>query len=290
MLYLPLGGKRNFTSFPPTGFSATFLPMPELAEVDYYRKQWDPGLGGKIVRVHLHPDKRVFRGTDTTQLSQNLSGKRLRSSESRGKQMLFHFSGNCWLGLHLGMTGKLTTAAPTHTPSKHDHLVLSLTRRALIFNDMRQFGRVQFAQSPEPPPWWSQLPPDPTSPDFTRVRMDQFILRHGRLAIKPTLLLQDGFPGIGNWMADEILWRAGVAPRKPCAKLSSAERQRLFRETRFVTRAALARIGKDFSDPPKTWLIHERWTKHGVCPRHKTPLRRETIGARTTAWCPKCQK
>ena len=264
--------------------------MPELAEVAYYRKQWDSGLGSKILRVHLHPGKRVFRGADAEALASTLPGKLLRQSASRGKQMLFTFSANCWLGIHLGMTGRLSTAPPNYRPDKHDHLVLFQSKRALVFNDMRQFGRIQFLHSPAPPPWWTDLPPDPTSPAFTRVRMEQFLARRRKLPIKPILLLQEGFPGIGNWMADEILWRAGIKPRRTAHSLAAPERKRLYQQTRFVARAAVATIGKNFNDPPKTWLIHQRWTNKGVCPKHKTPLRRETIAARTSAWCPKCQK
>ena len=48
-------------------------------------------------------------------------------------------------------------------------------------------------------------------------------------------------------------------------------------------------IGEDWGDPPKDWLIHTRWKRTGQCPKHKTPLCRETIAGRTTAWCARCQ-
>ena len=38
--------------------------MPELAEVEYFRKRWDAGLGKRIVAVQLHGEKRIFRETD----------------------------------------------------------------------------------------------------------------------------------------------------------------------------------------------------------------------------------
>jgi formamidopyrimidine-DNA glycosylase len=90
-------------------------------------------------------------------------------------------------------------------------------------------------------------------------------------------------------MADEILWRAGISPRTLAARLSRKKRATLWKEARFVARISLRLVGRDFSDPPKSWLIHQRWKKNGVCPRHETPLRRATIGGRTTAWCPRCQ-
>ena len=127
--------------------------MPELAEVEYYRQQWDPGLGGRVEAVRLHRDKRIFRGTQPEFLSKALSGTFLRRSEAHGKQMLFHFSGGHWLGLHLGMTGQLRVEKPGFEPGKHDHLVLFQELRVLVFSDPRQFGRVRFHVGSQPPLW-----------------------------------------------------------------------------------------------------------------------------------------
>ena len=263
--------------------------MPELAEVEYYRRVWNPGLQAKITRVDLHPEKRVFRGTDLS-LFDALKNQKLLGSEAAGKQMLFHFSGDLWLGIHLGMTGKLSVADANHVPGKHDHLILFQNDRALVFTDARQFGRVLIHKGKELPPWWAQIGPAVTSPRFTRDKMEGFLKRHGRLPIKGALLLQKGFPGIGNWMADEILWRAGISPKRLAISLTQSQILTLWKETRFVARVALEKIGPAFGDPPKGWLFHERWSPNGVCPKHKAKLRRETVATRTTAWCPKCQK
>jgi formamidopyrimidine-DNA glycosylase len=263
--------------------------VPELAEVEYYRSVWNPGLRDKITRVHLHGDKRVFRGTDLSLLAK-LTGERLDSSESSGKQMVFRFSHHLWLGIHLGMTGKLSVAPSHYTPAKHDHLVLFQKKRTLIFNDPRQFGRVLIHQGKDAPDWWARIGPAVISAEFTLDRMSAFLYRRARLPIKAALLVQKGFPGIGNWMADEILWRAGIAPARLSSTLKADEQKRLWRESRFVSREALKIISKDFADPPANWLFHERWKRAGICPKHKTPLRKKTIGGRTTAWCPKCQR
>jgi formamidopyrimidine-DNA glycosylase len=263
--------------------------VPELAEVEYYRRVWNPGLGAKITRVHLHPEKRVFRGTDPS-LFAALKNQKLLGSDAAGKQMLFRFSGDLWLGVHLGMTGKLSIAGASHLPGKHDHLVLFQKDRALVFTDARQFGRVLIQRGKDLPSWWSQIGPAVTSDRFTKERMRDFLERHGRLPIKGALLLQKGFPGIGNWMADEMLWRAGISPNRRAEDLRDPQLTKLWKETRFVARVALEKIGPAFGDPPKGWLFHERWSPKGVCPKHKTNLRRETVATRTTAWCPKCQK
>jgi formamidopyrimidine-DNA glycosylase len=264
--------------------------MPELAEVEYFRKRWDVGFGKKVVLVRLHGEKRVFRGTNVRALEHQLIKHRLLCSVARGKQMLFVFSGKNWLGIHLGMSGNLRVERPGFEPGKHDHLVLEQESNALVFRDARQFGRVRFHHGKAAPAWWEESAPEIHSPAFSKSLVNAFVRRHGRAPIKAVLLLQSGFPGIGNWMADEILWRAQIAPWRKAGALKTHELTVLWRKVRFVSRASLRTIGCDNSDPPKDWLLHERWRNGGKCPRHRTRLRRATIGARTTAWCPRCQR
>ncbi len=276
--------------------------MPELAEVEYFRKRWDPGLGEIVTGVRLHGEKRIFRGSDVRALRRRLVGQKLLYSVARGKQMLFQFSGDnpekigarenirSWLGIHLGMSGQLRVEPSDFRPEKHDHLALAQKKRTLVFKDARQFGRVRFHHGPQAPEWWQASAPEISAPEWTKSALADFLKRHARAPLKAILLSQQGFPGIGNWMADEILWRAKIAPRTPAGKITAAKLAALYRSTRFVARASLQTIGRDSSDPPSTWLLHERWKTGGKCPRHRTPLRRATIGGRTTAWCPKCQK
>lgn len=264
--------------------------MPELAEVEYFRRQWNAGIGNCVIKIALHAHKRVFRGTNTRALREELAGARLLTSAARGKRMLFRFSNENWLGLHLGMSGKMQVAPSDFQPQKHDHLVLYQRQRALVFTDARQFGRVQFHHGKTAPTWWDNGVPEIVSAKFNRAFLDRFLDRHRKATIKAVVLMQSGFSGIGNWMADEILWRAKISPSKRAGKLGAGERDDLFRATRFVARESLRISGPDDSTLPWTWLIHERWRAGGKCPRHKTVLRRATIGGRTTAWCPKCQR
>ena len=264
--------------------------MPELAEVEYYRKQWDAGIGAKVLAAELHADKRIFRGTDTRTMSRKLPGAKLLASEARGKQMVFQFSRELWISIHLGMTGRLRVEGSDFIPAKHDHLVLRQKERALVFADPRQFGRVLFFKGKGEPPWWANLPKALTSRAFTRTALHDGLQRHRRLPIKATLLLQQHFPGVGNWMADEILWRARIHPLTPSGDIDGERIMTLWKSIRFVCVGALKHVGKDFSDPPRDWLFHERWGREGTCPRDGTTLKRDTIGGRTTAWCPKCQR
>jgi formamidopyrimidine-DNA glycosylase len=264
--------------------------VPELAEVEYYRKQWGAGLRQKVVRVDWHPQARNFRGVNGKRFATALKGAVYRDSEARAKLMCFRFSGDVWLGIHLGMSGKLRIEPPDFKAGKHDHLVLAQKKQALVFSDPRKFGRVHFHQGRDEPEWWAKLPPAVTSPEFTRERMAAFLQRRKRLAVKAALLVQSAFPGVGNWMADEILWQARIDPRVLCGKLTGARITKLWEKAREVCAVSLKTIGRDFSDPPEDWLIHQRWSKDGVCPRHGVGLETATIGGRTTRWCARCQR
>ena len=52
--------------------------MPELAEVEYFRRRWNAGIGDRVIKIAQHADKRVFRGTNTRSLCKELAGARYR--------------------------------------------------------------------------------------------------------------------------------------------------------------------------------------------------------------------
>lgn len=279
--------------------------MPELAEVEFYRKQWSPGIGQTVRRVSLHPRARVFREIDPREIARELTGARLDASEAHGKQMCFRFSGNRFLGIHLGMTGQLLTAAPEMVPARHDHLVLHMPAVALVFADSRMFGRARFkgqaisgkgqvvsdhGKGQVVPDWWRDLPPQPQDPAFDKARLRAILKRRGRKPLKALLLNQDAFPGIGNWMADEILWRARIHPEAVGNSLSLYKQSRLFDEIKAVTEDALRVIGTNWGDPPDTWLFNHRWRRNGICPVSGKPLEYITVGGRTSCFSPAIQK
>ena len=268
--------------------------MPELAEVEFYRQRWNPGLGSPIGRVLVHPQSRVFRENDPDQIVRHLTGATLLTSAAAGKQMLFRASGDAWLGIHLGLTGELSVQPAAYTVAKNDHLVLVQRERALVFSDPRMFGRVQFHHGPNAPAWWSEIAPPVLSDSFTPEAVAGFLRRHARAPLKSVLLLQERFPGIGNWMADEILWRAALHPRRPAGSLTPAEIQTLHHEIRWVAKNALRLIGEaktpTLPEPPASWLFPHREEAGGKCPLTGALLEREEIGGRTTCWSPARQK
>ena len=264
--------------------------MPELAEVEYYRKIWNPGLGSKITRVHIHPTARVFRGEPVTAFATALEGAIYKESTTHGKNMLFQFSRSIWLGGHLGMSGEMRVEPASHAPGKHDHLVLYTKQHALILTDPRMFGRWRIHEGKTPPPWWQELPPQVLSDGFTLARLREALSRHARQPLKAFLLDQAWFPGVGNWMADEILWRLKWHPARLVGGIKPAEATRLRKAIQDISQGAMDIIGKDWSDPPADkWLMTHRWRDGGFCPRCKEPLHREELRGRTCCWCLKCQ-
>ena len=269
--------------------------MPELAEVEFFRKRWDLAAAGQSIRsVALHRNAKVFRGTDVTALQKALTGARLLSSEAAAKQMLFRFSNAHWLGIHLGMSGDLYVKPVTYAVGKHDHLVLVTRRHCLVYTDPRMFGRVLFHSGPDAPDWWTKIAPAILSDEFTIAKVTEFLKRRARAPIKAVLLMQERFPGVGNWMADEILWRAAIHPKRQAGTLTTAETKNLWRECRRVCKLALENIaGKADKLPPdlnvnipETWLFRHRWRAGGRCPKTGVLLVREDVGGRTTCWSP----
>ncbi|MEM7790530.1 MAG: DNA-formamidopyrimidine glycosylase family protein [Verrucomicrobiota bacterium] len=264
--------------------------MPELAEVEFYRKQWAKAEGLRVSAVEVNAKKRIYRDTDTRALVNGLEGSVLCGSSTHGKQMSFVFGKRHWLGVHLGMTGKLRIVAEGYEKSKHDHLLLRLKNgEGLAYTDPRLFGKLLYYKGVSPP-WFKGLPPEILSDEFTFRLVDTFLDRRARSPIKAVLLMQERFPGIGNWMADEILWRARIAPISHSGSLDAAQRQELYKRICEVCNDAMRVIGSDWSRPPNSWLFNHRWKDGGICPHTGKPLKREVIGGRTTCWSPAWQK
>lgn len=204
--------------------------------------------------------------------------------------MLFGFSQGKWLGLHLGMTGSLLIRRPSDELKKHDHLVLETSVGHLVFNDPRQFGKVELFESEGLPDEWAKLPTEVLSRSFNYKYFERFAARRKRAILKSLLLDQSLFPGVGNWMADEILWKARIQPDRKMESLSEDESRALFNAVKFVCRGAMKYVATDYSDPPNSWLFRHRWKPGGICPKTGALLKRSEVGGRTTCWSASWQR
>lgn len=264
--------------------------MPELAEVERARRVWAQAAGMVVVRVAVRGGVRCLREVSAEVFEKALVGRELSESLAHGKQLLFRFGEAAWLSVHLGMAGRLRRDVPELVPGRHDHLVVYGERVALVYQDYRQFGRVRLDEGAEPPRWWRERPAALDGEGLTVGAMRAFLKRRGRAPLKAVLLMQERFPGIGNWMADEILWRARIHPAQPAGSLSARKERDLYAAIGEVVRGALHFIAGQGEDPPESWLFAHRWRDGGRCPVSGKELVRERIGGRTTCYAPGRQR
>ena len=247
--------------------------MPELPEAERARLQIERALDREIVAVD-DSDTYVCRPHAPGDISGGLLGRRLTSAHRRGKFLWAETDDEGpELGLHLGMAGHIVIDEPAHV--RWDRFALEFADGGrLALRDRRRLGRALLA------PDFSHV-----GPDAAEIGRDEFRARIGRGAapIKARLLDQGAISGIGNLLADEILWRASLHPRRAAGELSLEELDRLRREIRAALRSAI-RLGG-----AHTGALIEHRVRGGRCPRCGTELERATVGGRTTFWCPACQ-
>jgi len=162
----------------------------------------------------------------------------------------------------------------------------------LALADGRRLGRIRLRQDPPTEPPISALGFDALRAMPTAARFHA-MLRGRKSPIKAVLLDQSFAAGIGNWIADEVLYQAGIAPKRRAGTLSAAEAGRLRTRIRSVIGGAV-RAGSDSDRFPRWWLFHRRWGHRRGGPSSTTVrgehIRHETVGGRTTAWVPSVQR
>ncbi|CAI8322669.1 MAG: Formamidopyrimidine-DNA glycosylase [Opitutia bacterium UBA7350] len=280
--------------------------MPELAEVELSRRVWTIAEGLTLRGMSGNALTRIYRDCSLATLKRGLRGAVLVGSRTHGKRMFFEFKGGITgkgrcLELHLGMTGRLTRSRTSSRAHKHDHFVLKTREWNLAFNDYRQFGRLFLHAEGFNPV--VGLPMEVLSKGFSLAHMKAIQERRSKRALKAVLLDQAFFPGVGNWMADEICWRLGYHPAVPLGQFEAASVRRV---SRMVCRGAMKHIADGNTEqyqeevgfspgnyvkrtPPADWLFRHRWKAGGACPKCSRVLDRGVVATRTTAWCSSCQ-
>jgi formamidopyrimidine-DNA glycosylase len=243
--------------------------MPELPEAERAREAIERALGREIVAVD-DADTYVTRPHAPGDFAA-LVGHRLVSAHRRGK-FLWAESDGPTLGLHLGMAGRIAVDEPAE---RWDRFALEFADGGrLALKDKRRLGR-------------ALLEPDfsHVGPDAAEVGRDEFRKRIARSGapIKARLMDQSAISGIGNLLADEILWRARMSPWRPASSLSPDELDSLRRVIRATIRDAVKNGGVH------TGKFMPSRVRGGTCPRDGGALKLDTVGGRTTLLCPVCQ-
>lgn len=260
--------------------------MPELAEVEVYRRLAE-GVVGRVVSEVVAPDDWYLkRGLTASLVASALTGRRVVAARRIGKLLLLETDGPV-LGLRFGMSGRLLVDsraaidnlmyASNRELEKWDRFALRFSPPAggdLRMRDPRRLGGVEL----DPPE--ARLGPDALTVGAAALSR----LLESDAPLKARLMDQTRLAGVGNLAADEALWRAGLDPARPARSLSAAERRRLHRHLRTTLADLLERGGSHTGD-----LMPHRGPG-GICPRDGEPLVRRTVGGRTTWSCPRHQR
>jgi formamidopyrimidine-DNA glycosylase len=256
--------------------------LPELPDVEGYRRTLETrALGTRICAVEV-PDPAVLRNASPAELSR-LAGRSFTSVVRIGKWLVAGTSETRVL-FHFGMTGRLEWVRTGVDDGRYVRLRFAYRDGALVYRDPRRLRGVWLLDDDLA----VKRTIGPIGPDALGLAYEEFDSRLARRrgAIKAALMDQHVVAGIGNMVADEVLWRAHTRPRDRYADLDEVARRRLHRQLTRVLDAA-AKIG----EIPRTarWLSSQRGAKDPRCPRCHGELHAERLGARTAYWCPVCQ-
>lgn len=244
-------------------------------------------MGCTIEHAELRSRRVTRAGFEET--AKSLTGAKIGAVRRHGKQILIALDRGV-LYVHLGMTGKLLWNAQ---PGKYTRALLQLDCGVLIYDDIRQFGRVEF---------FPVLPAtlERVGPDALTVSFDDFFkrLKQRRVSVKALLLNQAFVGGVGNIYADEALFASGIHPKASSSRISEARAKRLHRNVLEVLELAIQHKGSSISDYVDSagnrgafQQLHNVYGRAGQpCPRCGSPIRKIVVGQRGTHYCPRCQR
>ena len=283
----PANTIRAWRGRPKRG-ATVILAMPELVEIEIYRRTAERVVGRRIVGVTANDAWFCKRATTPELLCAVLPGLVVNKARRHGKLLLLDFADHCdkalVLGLRFGMTGRLVVDGS----SDIDELLYSSGRDneawdrfsltfddggSLSVRDPRRLGGVEL--DPESAPTF-HLGPDARTLTIAQLRL---ALGGARGPVKAALLDQSRIAGIGNLIVDEVLWRASISPSRSVPSLSDNEVTLLARTISKTVALLLKRGGSHLGD-----LVSQRH-HHGRCPRDGRALVRSTVGGRTTYAC-----
>ena len=262
--------------------------MPELPEVEAYRRLAEQRALGRPIAEVIAPDAWYLKGgLDAAAVSASLVGRRVETARRIGKLLLLDTSDAApVVGLRFGMTGRLLVddndavgellyTSKADRPEWDRFSLRFADGGVLRMQDPRRLGGVLL----DPPE--ARLGADATTITPAALRA---ALGTSTAPLKARLMNQAHLAGVGNLIADEALWRAGLDPRRPARSLTVAEHRRLHKHLTASVADLMERGGSHTGD------LRPHRAPGGRCPKDGTELQRDTVGGRTTWWCPKHQR
>lgn len=277
--------------------------MPELPEVERSRRLAESvAAGRRIERVECAADPIVYAGASAREW-EALRGRVVLAACRWGKQLWLDLDAPPHPLFHLGMTGglrvpgdtplKLATG-PAHQPDEWPPRFWKVRLtfeggRELVMTDARRLGRLLLRAAPREEPPVSRLGFDPLLALPSPRRFAELLAARS-VVVKSLLLDQRFAAGVGNWIADEVLYQARIDPRRRARDLDDREARRLRAVLRRVVEKAVS-VDAESSRYPAGWLFHRRWGRRaGAKTARGETVEHLEIGGRTTAWVPAVQR
>ena len=280
--------------------------MPELPEVEAARRLLTrAAVGRRIVSARVMPDPIVFQGVSPARIRRALVGRRVVAAHRHGKHLWLELDERPWPCFHFGMSGGIEVrgrqrqrlmvegrrAREEPWPPRFLKLHLTLDDGdEIVFRDARRLGRVRLRHDPAAEPPISLLGFDALHDVPSPGRLAALFAKRAA-PVKAVLLDQSFSAGVGNWIADEVLYQARIDPRRRTDTLTRAEIGRIRSRLRSVISTAV-RADADSDRFPRKWLFHTRWSKRLQSPVtvRGERIRYLTVGGRTTAWVAEVQR
>jgi formamidopyrimidine-DNA glycosylase len=277
--------------------------MPELPEVETVVRGLAAGMAGRrIARLDLH--RGDLRWPIPRGLRKKVEGRRIEAVRRRAKYILIDLDDGGVLLMHLGMSGRLTVvnAEDRTPPEPHDHVVFTLDEGTRIrFNDQRRFGVLDYvrAEALEKHELLRELGPEPLDPAFTGEVLAA-ALTGKRTPLKAALLDQQVVAGLGNIYVSEVLYQAGLSPKRLARTVTLERASRLVQAIREVLERAIAAGGSSLRNyvqaSGELGYFQHQWAVYGregePCPGCDCGrgIRRIVQSNRSTFYCAKRQR
>ncbi len=301
--------------------------MPELPEVQTVVSDLNKKIKGDTIVDFWSDWEKTLKNISLEKFRKEIRGRKILGARRIGKNIFIDLSGGKTLFLHLKMTGHLLVKnqknikALKQKNKKHDYFSDKVNKyihhiwylksnklkanetksylKTLEFSDMRKFAKIVLVDTDKinTLPEIEKLGIDAVSPEFTFKKFDAILNKKSKSPIGIVLMDQHLIAGIGNIYRSEILFEAGVDPRRLSVSLSSLERKKIFKAIGKILNKAIFLRGTTDSDyrdtdgaPGGFQKVLRVYNKKGDrCKKCGTIIERFKLGQRSVFYCPKCQ-
>lgn len=276
--------------------------MPELPEVEVVCQGLQPHIINRTVQNVWYSNKSLRFPFALQEAQQLLLSSTIINVSRRAKYVLLQTNNDCFIIVHLGMTGRLGIFPVGTDRAKHDHIIFVLDNSTeLRFNDTRRFGSVRVLNCSNlgelEELLFKDIGVEPLEKKFTPIYLQEKSKRKTQ-AVKNFIMDNRVIVGVGNIYANESLFTAKIDPNRAAKSLTKAEWKRLNTTIISTLKWAIECGGSTISDfinaSGESGYFQANFKVYGKdgteCSICETPIQKTKIGGRATFYCNKCQK